>query len=83
MKVYDKSARDGFKLKENAGVVGVRIWHARNDFLSAYKNLSDGNYSNDISVKADGAGAYAYNNESVGAYVGYDFSSCENIEEVM
>ena len=67
-----------FTLKANAGVAGIRIWHAKNDFLSAYEGLSSGVYSNDISIKAVGAGAYAYNNESVGAYVGYDFSSCDN-----
>ena len=59
-----------FVLKENAGIVGVRIWHAKNDYLTAYSNLSSGNYPNDISIKAEGAGAYAYNNERVGAYVG-------------
>ncbi len=67
-----------FVLKENAGVVGVRIWHAKNDFLTARDALNKGSYPNDISIKADGAGAYAYGNESVGAYVGYDFSSCDN-----
>ena len=67
-----------FVLKENAGVVGVRIWHAKNDYLTAYDSLQSGDYSNDISIKADGAGAYAYRNESVGAYVSYDFSSCDN-----
>ena len=67
-----------FTLKANAGVVGVRIWHAKNDFLTAQSALNSGSYSNDISIKADGAGAYAYMNESVGAYVGYDFSSCDN-----
>ena len=67
-----------FILKENAGVVGVRIVHAQNDFLTAYEALKSGVYSNDISIKADGAGAYACRNESVGAYVGYDFSSCDN-----
>ncbi len=65
-------------LKENAGVAGVRIWHARNDFLSALIGLTSGSYSEDVSVKADGEGAYAYMNESVGAYVAYDFSSCDN-----
>ena len=67
-----------FTLKNNAGVVGVRIWHPKNDFLTAQAALSSGAYSNDISIKAEGAGAYAYMNESVGAYVGYDFSSCDN-----
>ena len=67
-----------FILKENAGVVGIRIWHARNDFLTAYDCLNNGSYSNDVSIKAEGAGAYAYRNESVGAYVGYDFSACDN-----
>lgn len=57
---------------------GVRIWHAKNDFLTAYNSLRSGTYTNDISIRADGAGAYAYNNESVGAYVGYDFSDCDN-----
>ena len=67
-----------FVLKANAGVAGVRIWHAKNDFLTALEGLNSGTYSNDSSIKADGAGAYAYNNESVGAYVGYDFSACDN-----
>lgn len=67
-----------FLLKENAGVVGVRIWHAKNDFITAHNSLNNGSYSNDISIKADGAGAYACMNESVGAYVGYDFSACDN-----
>ena len=67
-----------FVLKEKAGVVGVRIWHAKNDYLTAYNALQSGNYPNDISIKADGAGAYAYGNESVGAYVSYDFSNCDN-----
>ena len=67
-----------FTLKDNAGIVGVRIWHAKNDFLTAQAALNSGTYPNDISIKADGTGAYAYMNESVGAYVGYDFSSCDN-----
>ena len=67
-----------FTLKENAGIVAVRIWHPKNDFLTAQAALTSGTYSNDISIKAVGAGAYAYMNESVGAYVGYDFSSCDN-----
>ena len=67
-----------FVLKDNAGVVGVRIWHAKNDFLTARDALNKGSYPNDISIKAEGSGAYAYGNESVGAYVGYDFSSCDN-----
>ena len=67
-----------FVVKENAGVVGVRIWHAKNDFITAYNNLKGGSYVTDISVKADGAGAYAYMNESVGAYVGFDFLACDN-----
>ena len=67
-----------FVLKENAGVVGVRIWHAKNDFLTARDCLNSGVYSKDVSIKAEGAGAYAYANESVGAYVGYDFSDCDN-----
>ena len=66
-----------FTLKENAGVVGVRIWHARNDYLSALDSLAMGVYPNDSSIKAEGADAYAYMNESVGAYVGYDFSACD------
>lgn len=65
-------------LQENAGVVGIRIWHAKNDFITAHNSLSAGTYSNDTSIKANGSGAYAYMNESVGAYVGYDFSSCDN-----
>ena len=67
-----------FTLQENAGVVGVRIWHAKNDYLTALDGLTSGSYPNDISIKAAGAGAYAYRNESVGAYVGYDFSACDN-----
>lgn len=67
-----------FVLKDNAGVVGVRIWHAKNDFITAHSCLNSGSYSNDISIKADGAGAYAYMNESVGAYVGYDFRNSDN-----
>lgn len=67
-----------FVLKENAGVVGVRIWHAKNDYLSAQDKLSKGTAPNDSSIKGDGAGTYAYGNESVGAYVGYDFSGCDN-----
>ena len=66
-----------FVLKENAGIIGVRIWHAKNDFLTAYNSLNSGDYPNDVSIKADGAGAYAYGNESVGAYVSYDFSACD------
>lgn len=71
-------AGETFILKENAGVVGVRIWHPKNDFITAYNSLNNGSYSKDISIKAEGAGAYAYMNESVGAYIGYDFSSCDN-----
>ena len=67
-----------FVLQENAGVVGVRIWHAKNDYLTAYNSLNNNSYSNDVSIKAQGSGAYAYMNESVGAYVGYDFSGCDN-----
>ena len=67
-----------FVLKDSAGIVGVRIWHAKNDFLAARESLLKGMYSNDTSIKAEGAGAYAYMNESVGAYVGYDFSACDN-----
>ena len=67
-----------FTLKENAGVVGVRIWHAKNDYLTARNALTSGSYPNDISIKGEGEGVYAYGNESVGAYVGYDFSSCDN-----
>ena len=67
-----------FILKEKAGVVGVRIWHAKNDFITAQNNLKGGSYTADASIKADGAGAYAYLNESVGAYVGFDFSACDN-----
>ncbi|MBR2320884.1 MAG: hypothetical protein IKA57_01970 [Clostridia bacterium] len=67
-----------FVLKEKAGVVGVRIWHAKNDFITAQNNLKGGVYTADVSIKADGAGAYAYLNESVGAYVGFDFSACDN-----
>ena len=67
-----------FVLKENAGVAGVRIWHAKNDFLTALDALNNGTQPDDVSIKADGTGAYAYANESVGAYVGYDFSSCDN-----
>ena len=67
-----------FTLKGNAGIVGVRIWHAKNDFLTAQTALNSGSCPNDTSIKADGADAYAYMNESVGAYVGYDFSSCDN-----
>ena len=66
-----------FTLKENAGIVAVRIWHPKNDFLTAQAALNSGSYPNDISIKAEGEGAYAYMNESVGAYVGYDFSSCD------
>ena len=67
-----------FNLKENAGVVGTRIWHAKNDFITAYNSLNNCSYTSDSSIKADKAGAYAFNNESVGAYVGYDFSACDN-----
>ena len=67
-----------FLLKENAGIVGARIWHAKNDFLTARTNLNNHSVPDDTSIKADGAGAYAYMNESVGAYVGYDFSACDN-----
>ncbi len=67
-----------FTLQDNAGVVGVRIWHAKNDFLTARSALKSGAYPNDTSIKGNGTGAYAYMNESVGAYVGYDFSSCDN-----
>ena len=67
-----------FILKENAGAVGLRIWHARNDYLTAYNSLKSGSYSNDISIKADGNNAYACMNESVGAYVAYDFSNTDN-----
>lgn len=66
-----------FVLQEKAGVVGVRIWHAKNDYVTAYNNLQMNSYPNDISIKGEGTGAYAYGNESVGAYVGYDFSSCD------
>ena len=65
-----------FVLKENAGVVGVRIWHAVNDFISAYNHLNNGTAPNDVSIKGEGVGAYAYQTESVGAYVGYDFTAC-------
>ena len=68
-----------FLLKDNAGIIGVRIWHAKNDFITAYNNLKGDSYPNDVSIKADGAGAYAYRNESVGAYVGFDFSACDNL----
>ena len=67
-----------FVLKDNAGVVGARIWHAKNDFITARDALNNGSYSNDISIKGEGSGAYAYMTESVGAYVGYDFSACDN-----
>lgn len=67
-----------FVLKENAGLVGVRIWHAKNDFLTAESQLSSGARPSDTSVKGNGAGAYAYRNESVGAYVGFDFTACDN-----
>ncbi len=66
-----------FVLGENAGVVGVRIWHAKNDYISANNNLKAQTNISDTSIKANGKGAYAYMNESVGAYVGYDFSSCD------
>ena len=67
-----------FVVKDNAGVVGARIWHAKNDYLTALDALKTNSCPNDTSIKADGSGAYAYGNESVGAYVGYDFSSCDN-----
>ena len=67
-----------FVLNDNAGVVGVRIWHPKNDYLTAVEALKNGSYPNDTSIKAAGVGAYAYMNESVGAYIGYDFSSCDN-----
>ena len=67
-----------FTLQENAGIVGVRIWHAKNDFITARTALKTGSYPNDISIQGEGTGVYAYNNESVGAYVGFDFSSCDN-----
>ena len=67
-----------FVLGENAGAVGIRIWHAKNDFASANTNLKNSSYSNDISIKGSGAGAYAYMCESVGAYVGFDFTNCDN-----
>lgn len=67
-----------FTLEDNAGIVGVRIWHAKNDFLTARTTLKSGTYPNDTSIKGNGTGAYAYMNESVGAYVGFDFSSCGN-----
>lgn len=67
-----------FKLNQNAGVRGVRIWHAKNDFKTAESQLKNSTYSTDISVKADGDGAYAFLNETVGAFVGFDFSNCDN-----
>lgn len=66
-----------FILRENAGLAGVRIWHARNDFLTAKNQLNNGTMLGDTSVKAEGAGAYAYGNESVGAHVAFDFSACD------
>ena len=67
-----------FVVKDNAGVAGVRIWHAKNDYLTALNALKTNSCPSDTSIKADGSGAYAYMNESVGAYVGYDFSACDN-----
>ncbi len=65
-------------LSEGAGVVGIRIWHAKNDFVTAKNALSNNSFTQDTSIKASGKNAYAYMNESVGAYIGYDFSACDN-----
>lgn len=69
---------DTFVLKDGAGIVGARIWHARNDFLTARDSLTNGLQVDDSSVKGDGVGAYAYMNESVGAYVGFNFTACDD-----
>ncbi len=67
-----------FELSENSGLRGVRIWQPKNDFKSAQTFLSGGGNGQDTAVKAVGSGAYALNNEVVGAYVGFDFTGCDS-----
>lgn len=66
------------KLSEGSGIRGIRLRHAKNDYKSAYNALIANNPKNDSSVKAMGNGACAYMNESVGAYVAYDFIASNN-----
>lgn len=72
--VYARGA--AVNLGEAAGIRGIRIWHAKNDFKSAYNAINAQNAPSDSSVSgADGA--YAREVESVGAYVGLDFSESD------
>lgn len=65
-----------FNLEEGAGLRGVRIWLAKNDFKNAKTALDNSSAPNDVAVKGLGCDVYALNNEIVGAYVGFDFSNC-------
>lgn len=67
-----------FVLGNGSGIRGVRIWHAKNDFKTSKTALDNSTFTNDISVKALGENAYAFLNETVGAYVGFDFTNADN-----
>lgn len=67
-----------FELGAGAGIRGVRVWHAKNDFLTAKTALDLSSNINDVTVKALGADCYAVNNETVGAYCGFDFTASNN-----
>ena len=68
-------------LKQNAGIVGVRLWSLTTSAKQALAILSkDAEHplAKVACVKGDGSGVYMTDSMIVGAFIGIDFTNCDN-----